>query len=83
MAMGLAASFGSMFMPGLFGRGMQAAQQAQAAQAAQQAAQNQQKVVEAMNTMIPILPQMMRGQRLFELAQAKKCAFAQGVQPPR
>lgn len=98
MAMGLASSIASMFVPGLgmfTGRAQAAAAQAQAAQASVEAARNIQQLEERMNDMIPILPQMMRGQRLVELAQAGKCDWLAGagvppggdpsgtVQPPR
>ena len=75
-AMGLASSLGSMFLPGLglvTGRAQGAIAQAQAAQNAAAAARNMQQLDERMNDMMTILPQMMRGQRLLELAQGRKC----------
>ena len=75
-AMGLASSLGSLFMPGLgmvTGRAQGAMAQAQAAQDAAAMERNMQQIAERMNDMIPILPQMMRGQRLLELAQGRKC----------
>jgi hypothetical protein len=84
MAMGLASGIASMFVPGLdmfTGRAQAAAAQAQAAQASAEAARNVQQLEERMNDMIPILPQMMRGQRLVELAQVQKCAWLAGAPP--
>jgi hypothetical protein len=84
MAMGLASSLGSMFVPGLSmftGRAQAAAAQAQAAQASADAARNMEQIQERMNDMIPILPQMMRGQRLMQLAQARKCDWVAGAAP--
>ena len=75
-AMGLASSLGSMFLPGLgmvTGRAQGAMARAQAAQDAGAVERNMQQLEERMNEMIPILPQMMRGQRLLELAQGRKC----------
>jgi hypothetical protein len=74
--MGLASSF----IPGL---GMAQAMQ-QRAMAAQQQAQAQQNIAnmtaqaEQMST---IMPQMMRGQRVYELAQAQQCPFTQQQAP--
>jgi hypothetical protein len=76
MAMGLASSLGSMFLPGLglvTGRAQGAVAQAQAAQDAAAAARSNQQLDERMNDMMSILPQLMRGQRLLELAQGRKC----------
>ena len=84
MAMGLASSIASMFVPGLgmfTGRAQAAAAQAQAAQASVEAARNVQQMEERMNDMMTILPQMMRGQRLMELAQARKCDWLAGAAP--
>ena len=75
-AMGLASSLGSMFLPGLgmvTGRAQGAMARAQAAQDAATMERNMQQLEERMNEMIPIMPQMMRGQRLLELAQGRKC----------
>ena len=82
--MGLASSIASMFVPGLgmfTGRAQAAAAQAQAAQASVEAARNVQQMEERMNDMMTILPQMMRGQRLMELAQARKCDWLAGAAP--
>jgi hypothetical protein len=82
MAMGFASSLATMFVPGLSaitGRAQAAAAQAQAAQGAAAAAQNLQQITEMSNAMIPILPQLMRGQHVIGLASAKKCEW---VPPP-
>lgn len=53
---------------------MAPAQQAQAAQNVQQRMQQGQE-------MMRVLPQLMRGQRVIELAQARKCGWIQQAQP--
>lgn len=70
--MGIASSF----IPGM-GYAQMATQQAQAAQYQHQAQQNMQQMQVMMERMLPIMPQMMRGQRVYELAQAQQCAFLQ------
>ncbi|MGE0595451.1 MAG: hypothetical protein AB7P07_03750 [Hyphomonadaceae bacterium] len=70
MAMGLA----SAFIPGA-GFAAMAAQQAMMAGAQARASQNQADVAELGASMETIMPQMMRGQRLYELAQQQQCAF--------
>ena len=82
MAMGLASSLGSIFLPGLgmlTGRAQGAVTAAQAEQNAAAAARNVQQLEERMNEMITILPQAMRGQRLLELAQGRKCDWLAGA----
>ena len=73
MAMG----FASGFVPGV-GAGNMAAQAAQTQAMASQAAANQAAMAERMREMATIMPQMMRGQRLIELAQKRKCDWAGG-----
>jgi hypothetical protein len=83
MAMGLASSLGSMFLPGLglaTGGAQAAIAQTHAARQAAAASSNVQQLEEAMKDMIGILPQLMRGQRLMELAQSRKCDWLAG--PP-
>lgn len=75
MFMGLA----SAFIPGM-GYAQMATQQMQAAQYQQQAQQNMAQMATMMERMTPIMPQMMRGQRVYELAQARQCAFIQQQQ---
>ncbi|MBL8552041.1 MAG: hypothetical protein JNJ73_18790 [Hyphomonadaceae bacterium] len=77
MAMGLASSF----IPGL-GYAQGAMMQAQVAgmqRQAQQAAQEREVVVGNVQTMMPTA---YRGERLYNLAQAKQCAFLQGGDAP-
>ena len=75
MFMGLA----SAFIPGM-GYAQMATQQMQAAQYQRQAQQNMAQMATMMERMTPIMPQMMRGQRIYELAQARQCAFIQQQQ---
>jgi hypothetical protein len=74
--MGIAGSF----IPG-FGYAQMAQQQMQAAQQQRQANQNMAQMMEMAQRMETIMPQMMRGQRLYELGQAKQCAFTQQQAP--
>lgn len=76
MFMGMAAGFVSSFVPGA-GYAAMAAQRAQMADQMRQAEQNRQRVSDMLTTMEPIIPQMMRGQRVYELAQARQCEFVQ------
>lgn len=78
MATGLFMGIASSFIPGL-GYAQMAQQQVTAAQQRQQAQRNMAQMMEMSQRMQTIMPQMMRGQRVYELAQAKQCAF---VQPP-
>jgi len=84
-AMGRAATqtaltlFGSL-VPGGAGPGLAgtaALQQSQQAQAAQNIEQRMQQAQE----MIGIMPQMMRGQRVIELAQGRNCDWLAGAMP--
>lgn len=72
----------SSIVPGGGWAGMASAA-GQAAGAQAQAAQNIQQRMQQANEMATILPNMMRGQRLIELAQAGKCEWApvEGVRP--
>jgi hypothetical protein len=78
MFMGIASSF----IPGL-GYAQMAQQQMMAAQQQRQAQQNMAQMTEMMGRMQTIMPQMMRGQRIYELGQAKSCAFTQQQAPPQ
>jgi hypothetical protein len=78
MFMGLA----SAFIPGM-GYAQMAQQQMQAAQYQRQAEQNMAQMTAMLERMIPIMPQMMRGQRVYELAQARQCAFIQQQTEPQ
>jgi hypothetical protein len=70
MFMGIASSF----IPGM-GYAQMAQQRAQAVQYQQQAQQNMAQMSAMMERMTPIMPQLMRGQRVYELAQGHQCAF--------
>jgi len=89
MAANLFMGFASAFMPGMgmiTGRGQQAQMQAKAAQDQAKAQQNAQDMAKMADNMIAILPQMMRGNHMMELAQAKNCDWmkqAAASTPPR
>jgi hypothetical protein len=78
----MAKSFATSMIPGA-GMTQMAGQQAQIQAQMAQAAQNQAAMVQRMNDMMTIMPQMMRGQRLVELGQAKKCDWAQDGGPSK
>jgi hypothetical protein len=89
MATGLFMGMASSFVPGLgmiTGRAQQAQAAAKAAQDQAKAEQNFQDMAKIGDNLIAILPQMMRGNRMMELAQAKKCDWmkqASVPMPPR
>jgi len=71
--------FGSL-VPG--GAGLGLAGTAAMAQSQQiEAAQNIQQRMQQAQEMIGIMPQMMRGQRVIELAQARNCEWAAQTMP--
>jgi hypothetical protein len=76
MATSLFMGIASSFIPGL-GYAQMAQQRMQAAQYERQAEQNMSQMMQMAERMQPIMPQMMRGQRVYELGQAKQCAFVQ------
>ncbi|HYD73289.1 MAG TPA: hypothetical protein VEF55_09130 [Candidatus Binatia bacterium] len=78
MFMGIVGSF----IPG-FGYAQMAQQQMMAAQQQRQAEQNMAQMMEMGQRMQTIMPQMMRGQRLYELGQSKQCAFVQQQAAPQ
>jgi hypothetical protein len=78
MFMGIA----SAFIPGL-GYAQMAQQQAMAAQQQRQAQQHMSQMMEMGQRMQTIMPQMMRGQRIYELGQARQCAFVEQQPPPQ
>jgi len=85
IASGLVAGLTSAFVPGvgaLTAAPQQAAARAQAAQAQAQAAKNVQDINAMMERMIVILPQIMRGQHVMELAYGKQCPWFIGAIPP-
>jgi hypothetical protein len=82
MTMGLIGGLATALVPGLsgmIGRGEMARQQAQAAQQQAEAARNVQSIAEMGNVMMPILPGLMRGERVVELAQTRNCEWMQGM----
>jgi len=85
IASGLVAGLTSAFVPGvgaLAARSQQAAAQAQAAQAQAATAKNLQDMNAMMDRMIVILPQVMRGQHVMELAYGKQCPWIKDAIPP-
>ena len=82
MTMGLMSGLVSALMPGLSamtgGAGM-ARQQAQATAQQAEAARNVQSIAEMGNVMMPILPNLMRGERVITLAQTRNCEWVQGM----
>jgi hypothetical protein len=76
MFLGIAGGLVSAFVPGA-GMATGLAQQAQAGVMQRQAQQTMAQSMTMVEQMIPALPQMMRGQRVYELAQGKQCAFLQ------
>jgi hypothetical protein len=75
-ALGVASSF----VPGLswFSQGAAMAQQATMAA---QARETQRQISQMSGSTMSIMPQMMRGQRIYELASAKSCAFVNQPNP--
>jgi hypothetical protein len=73
----------SSLVPGGAWAGL-AASMGQAAGMQAQTAQNVQQRMQQSNDMVAILPQMLRGQRVIELAQARQCAWlpADVMNPP-
>jgi hypothetical protein len=74
----------SALVPGVGALGaasQQAAARAQAAQAQAATAKNVQDMNAMMERMIVILPQLMRGQRVMELAHGKQCPWFMGAIP--
>jgi type II secretory pathway pseudopilin PulG len=85
IATGIFSGLASALVPGaglVTGRAQQAAARAEAAQAQAQTAKNLQDMNAMMDRTILILPQMMRGQRMMELAYAKQCPWIMGAIPP-
>jgi hypothetical protein len=85
VGLGIFTGLASAFVPGastVTGESQLAAARAQAAQSQAQAARNLQDIGAMMDRMIPVLPQLMRGQRVLQLAAGKQCAWMAGVTPP-
>lgn len=80
MGVSLFMGLASAFVPGL-GYAQMIQQRAMAAQQQRQAQEHMAQMMQMSERMSSIMPQMMRGQRVYELAQAKQCEFTQ--QPPQ
>lgn len=81
MGMSMILGLASSFIPG----GGYAQMFAQRALAAGQQAQAEQHMAQMMGmaeAMMPMMPQMYRGQRVYELAQAKQCQFVEDMPQP-
>jgi hypothetical protein len=76
----VAQGFAASLVPG-FGAAQMAAAAAQAQGQVAQAAANQQQMMANMQDLMTIMPHMMRGQRLYELAAGKNCAWLSGPPP--
>jgi hypothetical protein len=90
MAMGFASALtpamgGAMggMMPPIGGAATASAQAAQMRAMQAQAVVGQQFAMTQMQEMVTILPQLMRSQRLVELASTKKCEWAPVLTPPQ
>jgi hypothetical protein len=85
IASGMVQGLASAFVPGagaFTAASQQAAARAQAAQAQTQVAKNLQDMNAMMDRMIVILPQLMRGQHVMELAYGKQCPWIMSAIPP-
>jgi hypothetical protein len=80
MGMSIFMGFLGSFIPG-FGYAQMAQQQAEFAQQQRQAQQSMAQMAQMGERMMTIMPQMMRGQRVYELAQAQQCAFLEPAPP--
>lgn len=78
--MGMVMGFASSFIPGL-GMAQGLAMQAQMSAMQAQGERDQLEAAARIDRMTPVMPMMMRGQRVYDLAQARECAFTQ-EQPP-
>lgn len=76
----MAATIAASLLPGA-GFAQLAAAQAQAPLQAAQAAQRVQTRANQMNELVAILPQLMRGQHVLELAATKQCPWMTGATP--
>lgn len=78
MGMSMILGLASSFIPG-GGYAQMFAQRAMAAGQQAQAEQHMAQMMQMAEGMMPLMPQMYRGQRVYELAQAKQCAFVEGA----
>jgi hypothetical protein len=77
MGVSIFMSLASAFIPGM-GYVQMAQQQAMAAQQQAQAQANMARMMTMAEQMTQIMPQLMRGQRVHELAQTQQCPFLEG-----
>ena len=82
MGMSMILGLASSFIPGS-GYAQMIAQRAIAAGQQAQAQQHMTQMMQMAEGMIPLMPQMYRGQRVYELAQAQQCAFIQEQPAPQ
>lgn len=82
MGMSMILGIASSFIPG-GGYGQMIAQRAIEAGQQAQTERNMAQMMQMAEGMIPLMPQMYRGQRVYELAQAQQCAFVQEQAPPQ
>jgi hypothetical protein len=82
MGMSMFTGLASSFVPGL-GYAQSLAMQALMRGMEAQADANNRESAAMMANVETMMPQMMRGQRLYELAQAQQCAFLQEQAPPQ
>lgn len=80
-AMGMFGAIAGSFLPGA-GYAQMAMQRAQAAGMQARASSNMAEMAVQAQRIESIMPQMMRGQRIVELGQAKQCTFVQQEAPP-
>ncbi len=80
MSVNIFLGLASSFIPGA-GFAQMAAQRAMAAGQQAQADQHMAGMMQQAEGAMTIMPQLMRGQRLYELGQAKQCAFVQEQAP--
>lgn len=81
MGVGVAGSIIGSFVPG-FGYAQQAMMMAQNAGMRQRAQQNQDQIMQMGANMNAIMPQLMRGERLYQMAEARQCPFVQNMSAP-
>jgi hypothetical protein len=81
MFTGVITGIAASFIPGA-GYAQQAMMAGQSQRMRQQAMQRQQEMLQQSSRILAILPTAYRGKRLYELAEAKSCAFLQDAPPP-
>lgn len=79
--MGMAMGIASAFLPGLgFAQGLMMQAQMRAMQA--QGEQGQRDMAASLDQMATMMPALMRGQRLYQLAQTQQCSFIEQQSAP-